>query len=49
LKRKTELLIANAKVHAHYTFSATEKMDFALKGGGATDYRPTFDYWVIFS
>lgn len=41
---KIELIIADAKVHAHYTFVGGEKMDFALKGGGGTDYRPTFDY-----
>ena len=41
---KIELIIADAKVHAHYTFAGGEKMDFALKGGGGTDYRPTFDY-----
>ena len=41
---KIELIIADAKVHAHYTFQGGEKMDFALKGGGGTDYRPTFDY-----
>ena len=41
---KIELLIADAKVHAHYTFVGGEKLDFALKGGGGTDYRPVFDY-----
>lgn len=41
---KIELLIADAKVHAHYTFAGGEKMDFVLKGGGGTDYRPVFDY-----
>lgn len=41
---KIELLIADAKVHAHYTFQGGEKLDFALKGGGGTDYRPVFDY-----
>jgi predicted metal-dependent peptidase len=41
---KIELIIADAKVHAHYTFQGGEKMDFALKGGGGTDYRPTFDF-----
>ncbi len=41
---KIELIIADAKVHAHYTFAGGEKMDFALKGGGGTDYRPVFDY-----
>lgn len=41
---KIELIIADAKVHAHHTFQGGERMDFALKGGGGTDYRPTFDY-----
>jgi len=41
---KIELIIADARVHAHYTFQGGEKMDFALKGGGGTDYRPTFEY-----
>jgi len=41
---KIDLLIADAKVHAHYTFQGGEKLDFRLKGGGGTDYRPVFDY-----
>ncbi|MFT5660306.1 MAG: putative metal-dependent peptidase [Sulfurimonas sp.] len=41
---KIELIIADAKVQAHYTFQGGEKMDFTLKGGGGTDYRPVFDY-----
>ncbi len=41
---KIELIIADAKVHAHHTFQGGERMDFKLKGGGGTDYRPTFDY-----
>jgi predicted metal-dependent peptidase len=39
-----ELLIADAKVHNHYTFIGGDEMDFTLKGGGGTDYRPTFEY-----
>ena len=39
-----ELLIADAKVHAHYSFKNAQDIDFALKGGGGTDYRPVFDY-----
>jgi predicted metal-dependent peptidase len=39
-----ELIIADAKVHAHYTFQGASEIDFALKGGGGTDYRPTFEY-----
>ncbi|MEA3499359.1 MAG: VWA-like domain-containing protein [Campylobacterota bacterium] len=39
-----ELIIADAKVHSHYSFQGGEEMDFALKGGGGTDYRPTFEF-----
>jgi len=39
-----ELLIADAKVHNHYTFVGGDKLEFALTGGGGTDYRPVFDY-----
>lgn len=39
-----ELLIADAKVHSHHSFIGGDKMDFTLKGGGGTDYRPTFEY-----
>ncbi|WP_345984594.1 VWA-like domain-containing protein [Sulfurimonas sp. HSL-1656] len=41
---RIELIIADAKVHGHYTFQGGEKLDFPLKGGGGTDYRPVFDY-----
>jgi predicted metal-dependent peptidase len=41
---KIELIIADAKVHAHHTFISGDPMNFPLKGGGGTDYRPTFDY-----
>ncbi len=39
-----ELLIADAKVHEHYTFRGGDKLDFTLRGGGGTDYRPVFDF-----
>jgi len=39
-----ELIIADAKVHNHYTFIGGDEIDFTLKGGGGTDYRPTFEY-----
>ncbi|PLY10673.1 MAG: hypothetical protein C0626_03275 [Arcobacter sp.] len=39
-----ELIIADAKVHAHYSFQGANEIDFALKGGGGTDYRPTFEF-----
>jgi len=41
---RIELIIADAKVHAHHTFYGGEKLDFPIKGGGGTDYRPVFDY-----
>jgi predicted metal-dependent peptidase len=41
---KIELIIADAKVHAHYTFQGSDKLDFTLKGGGGTDYRCVFDF-----
>ena len=39
-----ELLIADAKVHSHHTFMGGDNLEFTLKGGGGTDYRPVFDY-----
>jgi len=39
-----ELIIADAKVHGHYSLQGGENMDFQLKGGGGTDYRPVFEY-----
>lgn len=41
---KIELIIADAKIQGHYTFQGGEKLDFPLKGGGGTDYRPVFDF-----
>ena len=41
---KIELIIADAKVHGHYTFFGNDKLDFKIKGGGGTDYRPVFEY-----
>lgn len=39
-----ELIIADAKVQGHYSFRGGDKLDFALKGGGGTDYRPVFEF-----
>jgi len=41
---KIELLICDARIQAHYTFHGGQKLDFKIKGGGGTDYRPVFDY-----
>lgn len=39
-----ELLIADAKIQEVYSFRNAQDIDFALRGGGGTDYRPVFDY-----
>ena len=41
---RIELIIADARVHAHHSFQGGERMEFPLKGGGGTDYRPVFEY-----
>lgn len=41
---KIELLICDARIHGHYTFFGNDKLDFKIKGGGGTDYRPVFEY-----
>lgn len=41
---RIELIICDARIHAHYTFQGGEKLDFKIKGGGGTDYRPVFEY-----
>ncbi|XPV68689.1 MAG: DUF2201 family putative metallopeptidase [Halarcobacter sp.] len=39
-----ELITADAKVQGHFSFQGGDKMDFPIKGGGGTDYRPVFEY-----
>ncbi len=39
-----ELIIADAKVQAHYTFRGADEIDFETRGGGGTDYRVVFEY-----
>ena len=39
-----ELLIADAKIQGVYSFRNAQDIDFVLRGGGGTDYRPVFDY-----
>lgn len=39
-----ELIIADAKVHNHYSFQSGQKMEYTLRGGGGTDYRPVFEF-----
>ncbi len=40
---RIELLICDARIHAHHTFYGGDDLHVSLKGGGGTDYRPVFD------
>lgn len=40
-----ELLICDEKIHSHTTLTQHSKLlDLKIKGGGATDFRPVFEY-----
>jgi len=41
---EVDLLICDAKIQGVYRFMSGEILDFTLKGGGGTDFRPVFDY-----
>lgn len=41
---EVEMLVCDAKIHSHHTFSGGDKLEYELKGGGATDFRPVFEY-----
>jgi len=38
-----ELLVCDANVHSRQTFVSGDKLEYELKGGGATDFRPVFE------
>ncbi len=38
-----ELLVCDAKIHSSQTFLSGDKLEYELKGGGATDFRPVFE------
>ncbi len=38
-----ELLVCDAKIHSSQTFLSGDKLEYVLKGGGATDFRPVFE------
>ncbi len=40
---EVDLLVCDAKIQGVYRFVSGEVLDFALKGGGGTDFRPVFD------
>jgi predicted metal-dependent peptidase len=39
-----DLITADAKVQSHEVFLPGESLNYELKGGGGTDFRPVFDY-----
>ena len=39
-----ELLVCDEKIESQQTFYSGQKLDTDIKGGGATDFRPVFDY-----
>ena len=41
---EVDLLICDAKIQGVYRYVSGEILDFSLKGGGGTDFRPVFDY-----
>ncbi|WP_457597153.1 vWA domain-containing protein [Hydrogenimonas sp.] len=41
---EVDLLVCDAKIQGVYRFMGGERLDFPLKGGGGTDFRPVFDY-----
>ena len=44
LDTEVDLLICDAKIQGVYRYLSGEILDFSLKGGGGTDFRPAFEY-----
>ncbi|PHS58481.1 MAG: hypothetical protein COB17_02580 [Sulfurimonas sp.] len=39
-----DLLVCDDKIHSHKTFYSGDNLDIELSGGGATDFRPVFEF-----
>ena len=39
-----DILVSDSKIHSHQSFFSGEALDVELKGGGATDFRPVFEF-----
>ncbi|MEA3455589.1 MAG: VWA-like domain-containing protein [Campylobacterota bacterium] len=39
-----DIIIADAKIHSHEVFLPGEPLNYEIKGGGGTDFRPVFEY-----
>lgn len=41
---RVDLLICDVRIQGVYSFVSGEVLDFSVKGGGGTDFRPVFEY-----
>lgn len=39
-----DLLVSDDKIHSHHVFYSGDTLEVDLKGGGATDFRPVFEF-----
>jgi predicted metal-dependent peptidase len=39
-----DLIMADAKIQSHEVFLPGESLEYEIKGGGGTDFRPVFEY-----
>ena len=39
-----DIIVADAAVQSHETFYEGDELNYSLKGGGGTDFRPVFEY-----
>ena len=39
-----ELIVCDEKIHSHKTFYSGDTLEFDVKGGSATDFRPVFEF-----
>jgi predicted metal-dependent peptidase len=44
-QHEIELLVCDSKIRSHETFYSGEMLNVSLQGGGATDFRPVFE-WI---
>ncbi len=44
-QHEIELVVCDSKIRSHETFYSGEMLDVSLSGGGATDFRPVFE-WI---
>lgn len=39
-----DLLVSDEKIHSHTTFYSGDSLEYRLQGGGATDFKPVFEF-----